>query len=123
MIRTSIFKGFAIILLFVSTLRIFSAKISASRICIRISQQQPQNYYIHKQARSPTTLKYKGSEPTGKLPPLLNFPMKAYKDPENFRFFEFGDVIGDHLNLPPASLSISRIILEDGTLKMHKPKI
>lgn len=152
MIKTSILRGFAIILLFVSTPWAFSAKISAqdkakgyvfedlnnngkkdrkekgipgvavsngrdivvtdadgkyeinvNRHCIIFAikpkgyispvnhQQQPQNYYIHKPDGSPAALKYKGSEPTGELPSLLNFPMKAYEDPENFRFFAFGD--------------------------------
>lgn len=51
---------------------------------------QPQSYYIHKPTGSPD-FKYKGSAPTGKMPKQLNFGMKKVDDPENFKFFVFGD--------------------------------
>lgn len=53
-------------------------------------KQQPMSWYIHKPAGSPE-LKYKGSDPTGPLPKSLDFPMRKYNDPEDFRFFAFGD--------------------------------
>ncbi len=51
---------------------------------------QPQNYYIHKPDGSPD-FKYKGSAPTGKLPKQLNFALHKASDPEDFKFFVFGD--------------------------------
>lgn len=50
----------------------------------------PQNYYIHKPNGSPE-VKYGGSAPTGELPRSLDFALLRCDDPENFRFFAFGD--------------------------------
>lgn len=51
---------------------------------------QPKSWYIHKPAGSPE-LKFAGSAPTGKLPKSLDFALVKFDDPENFKFFVFGD--------------------------------
>ena len=51
---------------------------------------QPQSYYIHKPDGSPE-LKFAGSAPTGPLPKSLDFALRRYDDPEDFKFFVFGD--------------------------------
>lgn len=51
---------------------------------------QPQFYYVHKPAGSPD-LKFKGVEPTGKLPKTLNFGVRPLAGNENFKILLFGD--------------------------------
>ena len=50
----------------------------------------PQFYYIHKPDGSPK-LKYAGSQPTGRLPASIDFPMYRASEPETFRIVLFGD--------------------------------
>ena len=50
----------------------------------------PQFYYIHKPAGS-AKLKFGGIAPTGQLPKSVDFALEKYDEPENFRFFAFGD--------------------------------
>ena len=47
-------------------------------------------YYINKPDGSPK-LKNPGSSPTGPMPENLNFPVVIFDDPEDFKFFAFGD--------------------------------
>lgn len=51
---------------------------------------QTKSYYIHKPDGSPA-YSHEASSPTGPLPESLDFPMRPYDDPENFKFFAFGD--------------------------------
>jgi hypothetical protein len=50
----------------------------------------PQFYYIHKPMGSPA-LKYKGVEPTGKLPKSVDFGLFKTNENENFTAYIFGD--------------------------------
>ena len=52
---------------------------------------QPLYYYIHKPIGSPADFKYKGSEPTGKLPKSVDFPLISYNEPITFTSLIFGD--------------------------------
>ena len=52
----------------------------------------PQFYYIHKPDGSPK-LKYAGSQPTGRLPASIDFPMYRTSEPETFRIVLFGDCL------------------------------
>ncbi|MDO6437779.1 calcineurin-like phosphoesterase family protein [Cyclobacterium sp. 1_MG-2023] len=52
--------------------------------------QLPDFYYIHKPEGSPE-LKYKGTEPTGKLPKSVNFGLHKIEEPKNFTAMIFGD--------------------------------
>lgn len=52
----------------------------------------PQFYYIHKPDGSPDErFTYDGSAPTGPLPDSVNFPLRRYDKPENFRAVLVGD--------------------------------
>lgn len=55
------------------------------------STNYPLFYYIHCPKGSPTGLKYKGIDPTGKLPPLLYFPLKKTDALETFDAIITGD--------------------------------
>ncbi|MGC1127917.1 metallophosphoesterase N-terminal domain-containing protein, partial [Pantoea agglomerans] len=52
---------------------------------------QPSYYYIHKPLGSPADFKYKGSEPTGKLPKSVDFALIPYNEPTTFTSLIFGD--------------------------------
>lgn len=52
--------------------------------------QIPRFYYIHKPAGSPT-LEYPGVEPTGALPPSVDFALVPQEEPERFEVVLFGD--------------------------------
>lgn len=52
---------------------------------------QPTYYYIHKPLGSPANFKYKGSDPTGKLPKSVDFALIAYNEPSTFTSLIFGD--------------------------------
>src|SRR5690606_22994989 len=52
---------------------------------------QPLYYYIHKPLGSPADFKYKGSEPTGKLPKSVDFALIPYDEPTTFTSLIFGD--------------------------------
>jgi hypothetical protein len=54
------------------------------------SRNLPQFYYIHYPKGSPP-LKYKGVDPTGPLPPSVNFPLYPSKTGDNFEVIVFGD--------------------------------
>lgn len=51
---------------------------------------QPQFYYIHKPAGSPS-MKYQGVAPTGPLPKSVDFPLYAANEPSSFTALIFGD--------------------------------
>jgi len=51
----------------------------------------PRFYYIHHPKGSPPGLKYKGIEPTGKLPKGLAFPLHKSAEQENFSVIFMGD--------------------------------
>lgn len=51
----------------------------------------PQFYYHHKPAGSPTTYKYQGVKPTGKLPKELNFSLQQQAETDSFDILVFGD--------------------------------
>lgn len=51
----------------------------------------PKFYYHHKPDGYADSLKYKGVEPTGKLPKSVNFPLYKYAEPDNFTAVVFGD--------------------------------
>lgn len=51
----------------------------------------PQFYYHHKPTGSPTTYKYQGVKPTGKLPKELNFSLQKQAETDNFDILVFGD--------------------------------
>ncbi len=53
-------------------------------------KNQPRFYHIHKPAGSPD-FKFKGVEPTGKLPKSLNFALKPVENNDNFKVLLFGD--------------------------------
>lgn len=53
--------------------------------------QLPQFYYIHKPGGSPADFEYKGVEPTGPLPKLIEFPLHRQREPDRFRTIFFGD--------------------------------
>jgi len=50
----------------------------------------PQFFYIHKPKGSPK-LKFKGVEPTGKLPKMVNFPLTPSEEKDDFSVLLFGD--------------------------------
>jgi hypothetical protein len=50
----------------------------------------PRFFYTHKPAGSPP-LKYKGVEPTGKLPKSVDFALQQYDEPDDFSALIFGD--------------------------------
>lgn len=50
----------------------------------------PAYYYIHKPKGSPE-YKYKGVDPTGDLPPSIDFPLRPQRESSRFRMFLFGD--------------------------------
>ncbi|MBK9291979.1 MAG: calcineurin-like phosphoesterase family protein [Bacteroidetes bacterium] len=52
--------------------------------------QLPQFYYIHKPKGSPA-LKFPGSEPSGKLPPFIDFPLKRTNETDTFSIVVFSD--------------------------------
>jgi len=52
---------------------------------------QPAYYYIHKPLGSPADFKYKGSEPTGRLPKSVDFALIPYNEPTTFTSLVFGD--------------------------------
>jgi hypothetical protein len=54
------------------------------------SNNQPQFFYIHKPSGSPG-LQYAGSQPTGKLPVQVNFPLFASGRKDRFSMLVFGD--------------------------------
>lgn len=54
-------------------------------------KNQPRFYYIHKPAGHPTTFKYGGSGPTGKLPASLNFGLISDAGEEQYTALIFGD--------------------------------
>jgi hypothetical protein len=51
----------------------------------------PKFYYIHKPSGSPSHFEYKGVEPTGTLPKLIEFPLHKQTEPERFQTIFFGD--------------------------------
>ncbi|MEM7106806.1 MAG: calcineurin-like phosphoesterase C-terminal domain-containing protein [Bacteroidota bacterium] len=51
----------------------------------------PQFYYLHKPNGYPKNFKYKGTEPTGKLPDQVNFPLYPDINADKFRMVIFGD--------------------------------
>lgn len=51
----------------------------------------PRYYYMHKPNGSPKHLKYKGVEPTGKLPKEVNFGLLPQVENDEFKAFVFGD--------------------------------
>lgn len=51
----------------------------------------PRYYYMHKPNGSPKHLKYKGIEPTGKLPKEVNFGLLPQVENDAFKAFVFGD--------------------------------
>ncbi len=51
----------------------------------------PQYYYLHKPKGSPKYFKYKGVEPTGKLPKEVNFGLLPQEEKSEFKAFVFGD--------------------------------
>ncbi len=51
----------------------------------------PQFYYNHKPAGSPTGFQYKGVQPTGPLPALVNFALIAVAETNDFTSLIFGD--------------------------------
>ena len=55
-------------------------------------QNLPQFYYIHKPHGSPTSLKFKGTAPTGPLPESVDFPLyRSETEGDAFSIFAFGD--------------------------------
>jgi len=53
--------------------------------------QLPRFFYIHKPGGSPTGTKFPGLEPTGPLPPSIDFPLHAQEEPRKFQALFFGD--------------------------------
>ena len=51
----------------------------------------PQFYYHHKPEGSPNRFKYKGVEPTGRLPRSVDFALHRYDEPMEFTAIVFGD--------------------------------
>ena len=51
----------------------------------------PRYYYMHKPKGSPKHFKYKGIEPTGKLPKEVNFGLLPQEENNDFKAFVFGD--------------------------------
>lgn len=68
---------------------IFVIKPSGYRLPVN-EKQLPQFYYIHKPKGSPD-LNFKGVEPTGPLPELVNFPLVETDEKEEFSILLFGD--------------------------------
>ncbi len=71
--------------------------IKPSNYAIPVNENnQPEFYYIHKPKGSPE-YKDEGVKPTGSLPKLVNFPLKAQKENSNFSVILFGDPQADNL--------------------------
>ena len=51
----------------------------------------PQFYYLHQPDGYPDNYRYKGTEPTGKLPKEINFPLYPENSSEQFKMVVFGD--------------------------------
>ncbi|WP_158962771.1 calcineurin-like phosphoesterase C-terminal domain-containing protein [Myroides fluvii] len=51
----------------------------------------PRYFYMHKPKGSPKHFKYKGIEPTGKLPKEINFGLLSQEESKEFKAFVFGD--------------------------------
>nr|WP_321411816.1 calcineurin-like phosphoesterase family protein [uncultured Carboxylicivirga sp.] len=51
----------------------------------------PQFYYLRKEKGSPDNYKFKGIEPTGELPNLINFPLYPKQESDVFKVLVFGD--------------------------------
>ncbi len=51
----------------------------------------PQFYYLHDPQGYPDDFTYKGTEPTGKLPEAINFPLYPESNSEEFKMVVFGD--------------------------------
>lgn len=60
------------------------------------AEQQPQFYYIHKPAGSPSN-PLPGVAPTGKLPKYVNFGLQPQTEPTDFTVLLFGDPQADNL--------------------------
>jgi hypothetical protein len=54
------------------------------------ANNQPQFFYVHKPEGSPA-MTYAGSDPTGKLPGQVNFPLFPYSKKDSFSILIFGD--------------------------------
>ncbi|NNE00564.1 MAG: metallophosphoesterase [Pirellulaceae bacterium] len=54
-------------------------------------QNLPQFFYIHKPEGSPQDWKFAGVDPTGPLPPSIDFPLRRRPEPEKFKAIMFGD--------------------------------
>lgn len=52
---------------------------------------QPEFYYIHKPAGSPAGYRYKGTAPTGPVPPGIDFALVPAAEQSNFTTLVFGD--------------------------------
>ncbi|MDF1824166.1 MAG: calcineurin-like phosphoesterase family protein [Verrucomicrobiales bacterium] len=53
--------------------------------------QIPQFYYIHKPNGSPKNFRYPGVDPTGPLPPSIDFALTPSEEPDQFKAIFFGD--------------------------------
>ncbi|MDW3192904.1 MAG: calcineurin-like phosphoesterase family protein [Cytophagales bacterium] len=51
----------------------------------------PQFYYLHDPQGYPDNFTYKGTDPTGKLPKTINFPLYPESDADEFKMVVFGD--------------------------------
>lgn len=69
---------------------IFISKPSGYKVPLN-EKNQPQFYYIHKPKGHPESFKYKGVEPTGKLPKSVDFPLTVQTEPERYTALIFGD--------------------------------
>lgn len=98
----------------------------------------PQFYYIHKPGGSPVNLKYKGVEPTGKLPKMINFGLLQVRESDAFTSLIFGDpqpnsleevgffergIISELEGIGNVSFGISLGDLAWDNLDLHKPYI
>lgn len=69
---------------------LFVIKPSGYRVPVN-ELNQPTYYYIHKPLGSPVSFKYRGSDPTGKLPKSVDFSLIPYDEPSTFTALIFGD--------------------------------
>lgn len=69
---------------------IFVIKPAGYSVALNASNQ-PQYYYIHKPNGSPSNFKYKGVEPTGKLPKSVDFALLPAQESDKFTSLIFGD--------------------------------
>jgi len=53
--------------------------------------QLPRFFYIHKPSGSPRSLKHPGVDPTGPLPPSIDFPLHRQSEPKTFKAVFMGD--------------------------------